>query len=93
MLFRSAFYNVKGPTLAVVGMGLFPDVYDEPFHSLNFSLNKSIGEDQNTTIDFKVSNILDQKRKSVYTSYNASDQIYNYLNPGTTFSLGISHDF
>ncbi len=88
-----AFYNVKGPTLAVVGMGLFPDVYDEPFHSLNFSLNKSLGKNQNTTIDFKVSNILDQKRESVYQSYRATDQIYNLLNPGTTFSLGISHDF
>jgi hypothetical protein len=74
-------------------MGLFPDVYDEPFHSLNHSLNKSLGKDQNTTNDFKVSNILNQKTESVYKSYQATDQVYNLLNPGTTFSLGISHDF
>jgi len=27
------YYNVKGPTLIVVGGGLFPDVFSDPFHS------------------------------------------------------------
>lgn len=32
------FYNMKGPTLTIVGIGLYPDIYVAP--SLNFSINK-----------------------------------------------------
>lgn len=87
------FYNVKGPTLTIVGAGLFPDIYIEPYHSLNFSVNKALGKDQNTNIDFKVSNILQSERISVYKSYKAEDQLYSKLNPGISFSIGISHKF
>src|SRR5690606_22404104 len=37
------FYNVKGPTLFIVGAGLFPDIYHKPLHSLNFGFNKKLG--------------------------------------------------
>ena len=87
------FYNVKGATLSIVGGGLFPDIYIKPFHSLSFSLNKKLGKNQNTTIDFKVSNILNSKRERVYQSYRAKDQIYSARNPGTSFSVGFSHKF
>ncbi|MEZ5059797.1 MAG: TonB-dependent receptor [Saprospiraceae bacterium] len=87
------FYNVKGPTLTIVGAGLFPDIYMKPFHSLNFSVLKKIGKNQNTTIDFKVANILNSKLQSVYQSYNADDQIFNSINPGISFGLGLSHNF
>ena len=58
------FYNVKGPTLALVGLGLVPDVYMEPFHSLNFSLFKALSE--KATIDFKVANMLNDNIDQVY---------------------------
>lgn len=87
------FYNVKGPTLKIVGTGLFPDVYDMPFHSLNFSLSKKFGENKNTKIDFNVSNILDQSRESVYKSYEADDRVYEYYTPGRSFSIGLSYKF
>src|SRR5690606_29725545 len=45
------FYNVNGPTLYIVGAGLFPDIYNESFHSLNFSLNKKLGKKGNTSVD------------------------------------------
>ena len=35
------FYNVKGRTLEIVGGNLAPDIYTEPFHSLNFTFNKT----------------------------------------------------
>lgn len=87
------FYNVKGPALAIVGVGLFPDIYDEPFHSLSFSINKKIGKKQNTAIDFKISNILDDRVESYYQSFNAADQLFNSINPGRAFGLGLSHNF
>lgn len=87
------FYNVKGSTLTIVGAGLFPDVYTEPFHSLNMSVNKSFGKDKNTSVDLKVSNALNNDRLVVYRSYKAEDQIYSKLNPGFAISLGFSHKF
>ncbi|RUA34985.1 MAG: TonB-dependent receptor [Bacteroidetes bacterium] len=87
------FYNVKGPTLAIVGTGLYADVFDEPFHSLNFSINKTFGEDERTSIDFKVSNILNDRRESFYQSFQADKEVFTSLNPGTAFSLGVNYKF
>lgn len=87
------FYNVKGSTLYIVGVGLYPDVYSEPFHSLNFSLNKSFGKDGRTSIDFKVSNLLNDRVENFYQSYGAEDQIFDSINPGRAISLGFSHNF
>lgn len=87
------FYNVKGPALQIVGAGLFPDVYQEPFHSLNLGVNKQIGKEGNTTIDVKVSNILGDRIESFYKSYEANDQIFTSLYPGRSFSIGLSHKF
>jgi hypothetical protein len=87
------FYNVKGPTLYIVGVGLYPDVYAEPFHSLNFSLNKSFGKDGKTVIDFKISNLLNDRVEKFYQSYQAQDQIFDSINPGRAISLGVSHNF
>jgi TonB-dependent receptor len=87
------FYNVKGATLSIVGLGLFPDIYLAPFHSLNFSISKKVGKNRSTSFDFKASNILNDDVQSIYRSYNAQDQIFSSLNPGFAFSLGISHKF
>ncbi|MEX2595978.1 MAG: TonB-dependent receptor [Salibacteraceae bacterium] len=99
------FYNVKGPTLFIVGAGLFPDIYMEPFHSLEFSVNKKIGKEKRTVIDFKVSNILNDRLESFYMTYNpaggadASETAFetkapfSSINPGRVVSMGISHKF
>lgn len=87
------FYNVKGPTLSIVGAGLFPDVYDVPFHSLNIGFNIKVGAEKNTVLDFKVANALNDKIESVYKSYKATDQIFSSLNPGFSFGVGVSHKF
>lgn len=87
------FYNVKGPTLAVVGNGLFPDVYTEPFHSLNLGLSKKIGKERNTTVKINVDNILNDRREMMYQSYEATNQPFSSINPGTAISLGASFKF
>ncbi|MDO6596484.1 TonB-dependent receptor [Oceanihabitans sp. 2_MG-2023] len=87
------FYNVQGKTLEVVGTGYVTDVYSKPFHSLNFTFNKAFGEDKNSAIDFKVTNILGSDRESVYESYQAADQVYQLRSPGTEISLGYSYKF
>ena len=87
------FYNVKGSTLAIVGSGLFPDVYAEPFSSLNFNLNKSFGAERNMSLNFSVSNILNDKREEVYRGYNTADQPFTIFSPGRAFGLGFKYSF
>ena len=89
----SLFFNVQGETLEVVGIGLVPDVYTKPFEGLNFTLNKSFGENKRSFIDLKVSNILGSDRESAYQSYGTQDQIFSLRNPGTEFSLGYTFKF
>jgi len=87
------FYNVQGPTLAVVGTSLFPDVFTEPFHSLNFNLNKQFGEDRNITINLSVENILDDRREEFFVGHDAKDQIFKGFSPGTTIGAGLTYSF
>lgn len=84
------YYNVKGKTLDVVGGGIFPDVYTEPFHSLNFTANKTFGEEGRTSVNFKVANILGDDREWFYNGFQAQDQLFNSFSPGTSFSFGVS---
>jgi len=87
------FYNVRGKSLSIVGTGLFPDVYAQPFNSLNFTINKKFGKHQNTKISLQVSNILDDKEEDWFESYNAPSEIFESKKIGRTFSLGFSYDF
>ena len=82
------FYNLKGATLAVVGGGLYPDVYAQPFHSLNFNLNKSLGPEGRSSITFSVDNILNDVREIDYVGYESANQTFTSFSPGTTFSVG-----
>ena len=86
------FYNVKGATLVIVGGGLTPDVFSEPFHSLNFNVNKTLGEEQRTTINFGVSNLFNDVREEFFTGFNATDQYYSRFSPGTSFSFGVNYN-
>lgn len=85
------FYNVKGPTLQIVGLGLFPDVYTMPFHSLNASFNRTVGKDDRGSLKFRVSNLMNDDVLSVYKSYQAEDQVFSRLVPGVSFSVGYSY--
>jgi len=87
------FYNVKGSTLYLVGAGLFPDIYYEPFHSMNLSINKKLGKEGKSLIDFRVSNILNDRLETFYKSFGAEKQPFSSFNPGRTFSVSYSHKF
>ncbi len=89
----SLYYNVQGKTLQVVGTGDVPDAYTMPFHSLDFILNKSFGEDQRSNINFSVKNLLGSKMEARYQSFKAEDQIFSSLDPGTGISLGYTYRF
>ncbi|AEM70032.1 TonB-dependent receptor [Allomuricauda ruestringensis DSM 13258] len=87
------FYNVQGKTLEVVGFGQNPDVFTQPFNSLNFNFSKTLGQEQNSKITLKVNNILNDTRESLYDSFGAAKQNFSYREIGTAFSLGYSLNF
>ena len=84
------YYNVKGPTLQIVGMGLFPDVYTQPFHSLNFSFTTKLGKEKGIDLKLRASNMLNDDVLSVYKSYGATDQIFSRYAPGWSVSAGLT---
>jgi len=85
------FYNVQGKTLQYVGIADRPDIYMLPFHSLNLTASKSIGKDKKTQLGFKIENLLNDKKESVFKSFNPTDQFFTKLEPGITYHLKLTY--
>tara|TARA_B110000503_G_scaffold141314_1_gene234412 strand:+ start:8345 stop:11119 length:2775 start_codon:yes stop_codon:yes gene_type:complete len=92
-LITGLFFNMQGKTLEVVGTGFAPDVYTQPFESLNFNLSKKIGENKNKTFTVKIENLLDSKKESYYESFKAVNRIFSFRDLGRTFSIGYNVNF
>ncbi|MCB9360360.1 MAG: carboxypeptidase-like regulatory domain-containing protein [Flavobacteriales bacterium] len=87
-------YNVQGKSLAIVGIGRIPDVYDKAFHDLTIKLSKGLGgELKRHKVSFNVTNLLNQKRQRVYGSFNANDEIFSSYSEGRFFGVGYSYTF
>ncbi len=85
------FYNVQGKTLQYVGIADRPDIYTLPFHSLNMTASKTLGKEKRTQIGIKIDNILNDKKESVFKSFNPTDQFFTRLEPGITYHLKLSY--
>lgn len=86
------FYNVQGRTLQFVGIVDRPDIYLEPFHSLNFNANKSMGKEKQLQLGVKVSNILNDNKESVYISYLTENQYFERLHPGLVIQFRMAYN-
>lgn len=86
-------YNVQGERLSIVGIGKVPDVFEVPFHSLNFRISKKLLEDQRLKVSFSVNNLLDSNKRKVYQSFMAEDQLFENFSPRRSISLGLSYRF
>lgn len=87
------FYNVQGRTLEYVGIVDRPDIYTNSFHSLNFNAIKTFGEKDQFQFGVKVDNILNDKKESIFMSYQATDQYFSRLSPGRTIQAKFSFKF
>jgi len=85
------YYNVQGTTLMYVGIADRPDIYTLPFHSLNLNISKSLGEKKRTQVEFKIDNLLNADKKSVFKSFNVTDPFFTKLEPGITFQFKLSY--
>jgi hypothetical protein len=86
-------YNVQGEQLSVIASGRQPDVYTDPFHSLNFNAFRSIGKNKKSKITFGVNNILNDRIAYIYKSYGSIDEIYSVFKPGVQFNFRYSYTF
>lgn len=88
------YYNVQGRTLQFVGIANLPDIYTVPFHSLNMNITKAFGEDSNWRIGLRASNLLLDRKESVYDAYNTdADPFFQSLNPGMSLRLKLAYSF
>jgi hypothetical protein len=85
------YYNVQGQTLQYAGIVDRPDIYLEPFHSLNFNSNKKLGKNDRIQLGLKIENILNSSKASIFKSYNATDQYFEKLDPGFRFQLRFTY--
>lgn len=86
-------YNVQGESLAVIGVGAVPDVYTQPFHSLNFNMYRDFGVERSHRISVGVTNMLDSKQRDFYKGYGETQAVYSVFNPGRTFSITYGYTF
>lgn len=85
-------YNVQGPKLAVIGTGRIPDVYEQPFHSLNLKVSKTFGSENQWQGSLTGRNLLLDRRERLYQSFNATPQVYSAWSPGFTISASVSYN-
>ncbi len=85
------FYNVQGKTLQYVGIADRPDIYTLPFHNLNLTASKKLGREKKMQLELKIDNLLNDKKESVFKSFNPTDQFFTKLDPGITCHLKLSY--
>ncbi|MEZ9539203.1 TonB-dependent receptor [Shewanella sp. 10N.286.51.B8] len=79
-------YNVFGERIAYGGRGGLDDVYEQPFHSLDFSY--SFLPTESFGVKFKVKNILGET-----TEYDQQDVVVYAKEPGTEFTLQFDYQY
>jgi len=85
-------YNVQGEKLAVIGIGRIPDVYEQPFHSLNVKVSKRFGSQDQWQTSITGRNLLMARRVLRYESFKADSEIYSAWSPGFNVSASISYN-
>lgn len=90
-------YNVQGKKLAVIGVGGVPDVFELPFHALSLKVSKGFGKRNSDGVEPKwnasltAQNLLNNARRRYYESYQATPQVFDYLNRGITISAAVTY--
>lgn len=83
-------YNVKGETLSIVGIGLTPNVFEDPFHNLDLKVAKSFGSKYASKISLTARNLLNDNIEYFYEFDDEEKGTFNSFDVGQTFSLGYS---
>jgi len=84
----SIYYNIFGKRLNKVSLGGTPDIYEQPFGMLNFSLGWELI--QNVKFKFSAKNILNDEIKMTH-SYRGKEYIHQAYKVGRSFSIGLGY--
>ena len=95
-IMASIMYNKTGKRIAIVGDINVPHIYEMPFNSLDFTLEKKFFKIM--SVKFGIKNLLDDEvvflQNQKYKTYSGQiairKQITNMFRPGRQFKLGIS---
>ncbi|MCB9032619.1 MAG: TonB-dependent receptor [Chitinophagales bacterium] len=83
-------YNVKGKSIAIVSIGDYPYIYEDPFHNLDFKITQKLGKKDQFNLSFKANNLLGDNRNLYYEFLNLGKTNYRTFEEGRTFQLGFS---
>ena len=88
-------YNVQGARLFIVGVGINPDVYEQPFNQWDAKASKVFGHSQQWKISLSANNLLGSIKKITYDGgeLNPADYYWAKYNPGRSFSMDVSLKF
>ena len=86
-------YNMKGKTLVLPGIGDIPDIFEDPFPSLNFKLSQAMGKDKQAKISVSANNLIGDNSELFYNFNDSYAGAYRSYSKGRKFSLGFSYSF
>lgn len=81
-------YNVIGPRMTLVVKGGTPNVFEQPFHLLNFNVSKTLGK--HFGIKLSASNILNSRKREIQTYKDVEYDFQSYTR-GTTFGVTLKY--
>ncbi|HET9487500.1 MAG TPA: TonB-dependent receptor, partial [Chryseosolibacter sp.] len=70
-------YNVQGESLFIIGVGAVPDIYTQPFNSLNLNIYRDFGPHKNHRLTLGVNNLLMAEDRDLYKGYGRSEAVYS----------------
>lgn len=84
-------YNVKGKTLALVGVGSLPDVFEDPFHNLDFKFTQQLGKKSRGKISLTAKNLLGDNHEELHEFLEETAGVYRSYSKGRSIKLGFSY--
>jgi len=86
-------YNVQGKKLAIVGSGIVPDVFEDPFHSLSFKSTYKLPKNDHIKVSLAAKNLLNDNHQQYFESYNADKELFSSYSKNRSFSISVSYSF
>jgi hypothetical protein len=86
-------YNVQGESLFIIGVGAVPDIYTQPFNSLNLNVYRDFGVNRNHRLTIGVNNVLMAEKKDLYKGHGGAEAVYSVFRPGRTVAITYGYNF
>ena len=85
-------YNLKGKTLVLAGIGTIPDVYEDPYHGLDFKFSQKVGKSDQFKLSASVQNLVGDNFNQYYEYLGEEIETFRSYSRGRQVSLGFIYD-